>query len=94
MTSRKLYQFNNHNSQWNQLENNQLKDFVPNDTPSNIENLARAIKRIRPNKVQIYSVARIPAEYFVYAIDEERKKEITKIIDKIVQDTSIEINYY
>ncbi|MHA1885501.1 MAG: hypothetical protein ACW96S_10640 [Promethearchaeota archaeon] len=70
------------------------KDFAPNDTPSNIENLARAIKRIRPNKVQIYSIARIPAEYFVYAIDEERKKEIKKIIDEIVQDTSIEINYY
>jgi wyosine [tRNA(Phe)-imidazoG37] synthetase (radical SAM superfamily) len=70
------------------------EDFIPNDTPSNIKNLAHAIKQIKPNKVQIYSIARIPAEYFVYAIDEERKKEITEKIEEIVQDSSIEINYY
>jgi wyosine [tRNA(Phe)-imidazoG37] synthetase (radical SAM superfamily) len=74
--------------------NSYKKEFTPNDNPININNLAHAIKRIKPNKVQIYSIARIPAEFFVYAIDEERKKEIVNFIEEIIQDSNIEINYY
>lgn len=74
--------------------NSYREDFIPNNNLLNIKKLAYALKRIKPNKVQIYSTARIPAEYFVYAIDEERKKEIVKFIEEIVQDTNIQIKYY
>lgn len=76
------------------LFNSYKNEFVPNDNPLNLNKLAYALKKIKPNKVQIYSIARIPAEYFVYAIDEYRKKEIVNIIEEIVQDSNIEIKYY
>jgi len=69
-------------------------DFIPNNNSKNIEKLAHAIKNIKPNFVQIYSIARIPAKYFPFAIDEERKKEIVKVFNEIINDNSVEVNYY
>ena len=70
------------------------EDFISNDNQNNIESLAYAIKRIRPDLVQVYSIARIPSEYFVYAIDEEKKQQIVNLFREIVNDNSIEINNY
>lgn len=70
------------------------KDFISNENQNNLESLAYAIKRIRPDLVQVYSIARIPSEYFVYAIDVEKKQQIVKLFSEIVKDNSIEINYF
>jgi wyosine [tRNA(Phe)-imidazoG37] synthetase (radical SAM superfamily) len=70
------------------------EDFSSNDNDENIVKLAHLIKKINPNIVQLYSIARIPSEYFVYAIDENRKKEIVKIFREIINNELIEINYY
>ena len=76
------------------LYNSYRDDFVPNNNPANLLNLAHALERIKPNYVQIYSIARIPAEYFVYSIDEKRKKEIVTFIEDIIQDIGVKINFY
>ena len=70
------------------------EDFTPNNNSENISRLARAIKKIKPDLVQIYSIARIPANYFVFSIDKERKKEIVEEIQKVVNDQNVEIIYY
>jgi wyosine [tRNA(Phe)-imidazoG37] synthetase (radical SAM superfamily) len=70
------------------------EDFIPNKNSTNISKLALAIKKIKPDIVQIYSVARIPANYFVFSIDDTRKKEIVEEIKKAVNDKTIEIAYY
>ena len=70
------------------------EDFSSNDNNENIEQIAYLIKKISPNIVQLYSIARIPSEYFVYAIDEMRKIEIVKIFREIINNELIEINYY
>lgn len=76
------------------IYNSYKDDFIPNDNPENISNLAQAIKQIKPDLVQIYSIARIPANYFVFSIDKERKKEIVETLKEIVNDKNIEITYY
>ncbi len=69
-------------------------DFISNDNDNNIKRLANAIKRIKPDMVQLYSIARIPAQYFVFAIDEERKNQIVDEFKAIVGDETVEINHY
>lgn len=76
------------------LYNSYRDDFVPNNNPANLLNLAHALERIKPNYVQIYSIVRVPAEYFVYSIDEKRKKEIVTFIEEIIQDIEVKINFY
>jgi len=76
------------------LYNSYREDFTPNFNPVNIDRLAHAIKRIKPDIVQIYSIARIPAEYFVYAIDDNEKKEIVRDIQDIVRNDKIEVQFY
>ena len=76
------------------IYNSYRKDFISNNNDENIIKLAEAIKRINPHKVQIYSVARIPAEYFVFSIDEDRKKWIVKKFKEVIDNDLIEINYY
>ena len=63
-------------------------DFCNNTTTNdeNIEKLAITIKKINPDIVQIYSIARIPAQHFVYSIDEGRKRKIIKIIKEIINN--------
>jgi wyosine [tRNA(Phe)-imidazoG37] synthetase (radical SAM superfamily) len=74
--------------------NSYRDDFISNDNPDNIIKIANAIKKIKPDQVQLYSIARIPAQYFVFAIDEERKKQIVKEFKQIISDENIEINHY
>lgn len=74
--------------------NSYRKDFKSNDNNANIEKLALAIKKINPDIVQIYSIARIPAQYFVYSIDDERKKKIVRTFKEIVNNEQIKIEYY
>jgi wyosine [tRNA(Phe)-imidazoG37] synthetase (radical SAM superfamily) len=69
-------------------------EFDSNNNKKNIESLAYAIKKIKPDAVQLYSIARAPAEYYVYAIDQKRKEEIVALITKIVNDPSLTIKYY
>ena len=74
--------------------NSYREDFISNDNKENIKQLAYAIKKIKPDIVQLYSIARIPSEYFVFAIDEKRKKQIVKTFKEIINNDLIEINYY
>ncbi len=76
------------------IYNSYSKDFKSNNNPNNILKLAEAIKRINPHYVQLYSIARIPAQYYVYAIDDERKREIVKKFKEILKNDDIKINYY
>ncbi len=76
------------------IYNSYRKDFNSNNNEKNIINLGNAIKKINPDTVQIYSIARIPSEYFVFAISEERKKSIVKTLKEIINNDAIEINYY
>lgn len=76
------------------ISNTYNKDFYSNNNPENIKHLAKLITKIKPDMVQLYSIARIPSEYFVYAIDEDRKREIVKILREIINNDNIEINYY
>lgn len=74
--------------------NSYEKDFIANNTQKNISEIARALKRIKPDIVQIYSTARIPAEYFVYSLSEEKKKEIENIFKFNVNDNNVDIRSY
>lgn len=74
--------------------NSYKEDFIPNNNSTNILDLAHALKRIKPDIVQIYSTARIPAEYFVFSIEDNRKREIAAIFKEIIDDDKIEINIY
>jgi wyosine [tRNA(Phe)-imidazoG37] synthetase (radical SAM superfamily) len=76
------------------IYNSNKDDFKSNNNYENIEHLAQAVKLIEPDIIQIYSIARIPSEYFIYSISEDRKKEIVKIFKKIINNDFIEINHY
>ena len=76
------------------IYNSYREDFIPNSNEINIKKLAAAINKIKPNSVQIYSLGRIPAEYFVYSIDEVQKEQISTIFRKIIKDPSINITFY
>jgi wyosine [tRNA(Phe)-imidazoG37] synthetase (radical SAM superfamily) len=76
------------------LYNSYRDDFIPNINPPNLDKLAYALKRIKPDIVQIYSTARIPAEYFVYAISDDKKQEVVKYLKDIIQDDKVNIHFY
>lgn len=76
------------------ISNSYNKNYYSNNNPENIRQLAELIAKIKPDMVQVYSIARIPSEYFVYAIDENRKREIVKILRELINIDNIEINYY
>lgn len=76
------------------IYNSYREDFIPNSNDINITNLAKAIKKIKPDSVQIYSIARIPANYYVFSIDKEKRKEIVDKIKDIVSDDTVEISFY
>jgi wyosine [tRNA(Phe)-imidazoG37] synthetase (radical SAM superfamily) len=69
-------------------------DFISNNNSKNITDIAHALRLIKPNIVQIYSTARIPAEYFVFAVSDERKREIAKIFKEVINDNKVEIIIY
>ncbi|MHA1293840.1 MAG: radical SAM protein [Promethearchaeota archaeon] len=74
--------------------NSYRDDFIPNSNPQNIEKLAYAIKKIKPHLVQVYSIARIPAQYYVFAIDEKQKQQIVKKFKDIINDDSVDVYSY
>ncbi len=74
--------------------NSHHKDYIPNFNENNIEKLALAMKKIVPNEIQIYSLARVPAEYFVYSIDENQKNQIKNVFNQIIDNKSIEIFFF
>lgn len=76
------------------IYNSYRKDFTPNFNQENIRNLAIAINKIKPKQVQIYSIGRIPSEYFVFSIDKLIKDKISKIFKELVQNSFIEIIIY
>ena len=76
------------------ISNSYNKNYYSNNNPDNIKQLAELMIRIKPDMVQVYSIARIPSEHFVYAIDEERKREIVKILRELINNEYIEINLY
>jgi wyosine [tRNA(Phe)-imidazoG37] synthetase (radical SAM superfamily) len=76
------------------IYNSYRKDFNSNNNEKNLIDLGNAIKKIKPDLVQIYSIARIPSEYYVYAINEIQKKEIVNTLKEIINNDAIEINYY
>ena len=76
------------------IYNSYRKDFNPNCSEENIRNLAIAINKIKPNKVQIYSIGRIPSEYYVFSVDKSIMDRISKIFKELVEDSSTEINFY
>lgn len=76
------------------IYNSYRNDIIPNCNEENIRNLAIAINKINPNKVQIYSIGRIPSEYFVFSVDKSLMDRISKIFEELVEDPSIEIRYY
>ena len=76
------------------ISNSYNEKYSSNNNPENIKQLAELITIIKPDIVQLYSIARIPSEYFVYAIDESRKREIVKILRELINNVNIEINYY
>jgi len=74
--------------------NSYNKDIISNNNKSNLDKFAQALKKIQPDLVQIYTTARIPAEYYVYTIDDTRKREIVKYLEDIIQDKRIKIKLY
>ena len=76
------------------IYNSYREDFISNNNSESITKLAHALKKINPNIIQIYSTARIPAEYFVYAIDDEKKREIVRELKLVINDDNIKIKYY
>jgi wyosine [tRNA(Phe)-imidazoG37] synthetase (radical SAM superfamily) len=76
------------------IYNSYKEDFLPNTTPTNISGLAKALKEIKPDVVQIYSVARIPTEYYVYSIDTQEKQNIVNKLKRLIDDETIKIKYY
>jgi len=74
--------------------NSYNRDFVSNNNNLNLNKFAYALKRIKPDLVQIYTTARIPAEYYVYINDDTRKKEIVKYLEDLIHNKSIKIKFY
>lgn len=69
-------------------------DFSPNTNNKNIRALAKAIKIIKPHRLQIYTIARTPAEYYVYSLDKTKMNTIIKELKNLVNDESIQIMGY
>ncbi|MFW9823940.1 MAG: radical SAM protein [Candidatus Thorarchaeota archaeon] len=76
------------------IYNSYNEDILSNDNNSNLVELVEALKKIKPDFVQIYTTARIPAEYYVYSIDDIRKREIVNFLQEQVQDKNIKIGFY
>jgi len=68
--------------------------FQSNANKGNIEALADAINQIKPDGVQIYSIARAPAEYYVYALDKSRLEQIATQLKKLTNLKKLDIIHY
>jgi wyosine [tRNA(Phe)-imidazoG37] synthetase (radical SAM superfamily) len=76
------------------LYNSYIEEFISNNNSENINKLGEAIRKIKPDFVQVYSIARIPAEHFVYAISEDNKIEIKQKLKDIILNDNIKIDCY
>jgi len=69
-----------------------LRDFVvqamftrgrrDNSTPEEVDMWIEAVKRIKPKRVDVYSLARAPADAQIVGVDEARLQEIAKLCEK------------
>jgi wyosine [tRNA(Phe)-imidazoG37] synthetase (radical SAM superfamily) len=76
-----------------------IYDTMPQEASANkhnenISGLAQAIQRIRPNHVQVYSVARMPAEFYVVPLGKEQQEQILHDLITQVDDPAISISSY
>ena len=76
------------------IYNSYRNDFLSNSNLENITQLANAIKKIKPDCVQVYSIARIPANWFVFSIDEGQKKNIVQQFKNSIKNDKIDIHYF
>jgi wyosine [tRNA(Phe)-imidazoG37] synthetase (radical SAM superfamily) len=65
-----------------------IEDFKSNNNKQNIESLSKAINKIKPDIVQLYSIARIPAEYFIYSLDHQNLVKIKQKIEKSLSNST------
>ena len=76
------------------LYNSYQEKFPSNYNNENIESLLRAVRKIKPKKVQLYTVARIPLEPHVYALSRNELEDVAKLIRDDLNDLLIEIISY
>ena len=53
-----------------------------NSTPDEVDAWIEAIKRIKPKRVDVYSISREPADAQILAVDDDRLREIAKLCEK------------
>jgi wyosine [tRNA(Phe)-imidazoG37] synthetase (radical SAM superfamily) len=53
-----------------------------NSTPDEVDAWIEAVKRIKPKRVDVYSLAREPADAQILAVTEDRLQEIAKLCEK------------
>ncbi|MBD3340050.1 MAG: radical SAM protein [Candidatus Lokiarchaeota archaeon] len=73
---------------------NSYKKGYSNESEDYIWELGQAINEIEPDMVQLYSIARIPAEYYVYSIGEQEKMEIIKQIKDSIGSKKIKVEFF
>jgi wyosine [tRNA(Phe)-imidazoG37] synthetase (radical SAM superfamily) len=54
-------------------------------TPSEIEKIDALLRKIRPDRVQLNTVTRPPAEEFAYAVSEEQMESLKKLFSETVE---------
>ncbi len=74
--------------------NSYRTDIRSNYNDENVQALIAAIKKINPSNVQIYTIARIPAEPHVYSLGQEELKELTETMRNAVNNDKIRIEYF
>lgn len=53
-----------------------------NSTPAEVDAWIEAVKRIKPKRVDVYSLARDPADAQILAVSDDRLREIAKLCEK------------
>ncbi|MHA1688710.1 MAG: radical SAM protein [Promethearchaeota archaeon] len=74
--------------------NSYKKDRPSNNNPRNLRSLIEAIKKIKPSRVQIYTIARIPSEPHVHALSPVEILNIAGKIKEGLGEHSIKIEPY
>ncbi|MBD3197367.1 MAG: radical SAM protein [Candidatus Lokiarchaeota archaeon] len=62
-----------------------------NHNDNNINSIAVAFKKIKPDIIQLYSIARIPNEYYVFATNMSELNKIRLKLEKILNNEDTEI---
>ncbi len=76
------------------LYNSYISKIYSNNNKQNIYQLGYALKKIKPDYIQLYSIARIPAEPTIYSIDNSELEKISNKLKKLIDDNSITIYHY